>query len=358
MRAGSFGTHAIAWSQTESDGIEAAPPETLALGSTWSWHGEAVALASANPAQARGSLRDLAQIERAARRLDRLYPAKLRSRPAPGDLAEDDSAYGLRRGFSVTDGLHLYPVSLLGDGEAEPHIAVFPARLPPAGCELWVTDVSGLARIEPSLSPRGIICFTVGTWLRTETGPCRVEDLLPGQRLLTRDNGPQEVIWIGSSRVSGARLHSDPSYRPIRISARALGEDQPEAEILVSPRHRILLRGRAAQILFNADEVLASARDLVNDFTIRRVMPRAKLVYYHVLLPRHEVVWANGLACESFHPADMDLSTLAEPQRDALFRDLPALAQPAQSYGAMARRSLTPAEAALYLHDHQRRLRL
>lgn len=357
MTAGSTGTYAVAWDQTESDGVIGAAPETIFLGSTFLWSGPALRL-DRGPFRPERSAEDAELAGRAAQRLDLIAPRKWRGRRPEPPLCEDETAFGLRRGFTVTDGLRSYPISLVGDGQLSPYLAVFPQRLPPEDTELWVTDVEGLARIEPWPLQRGVICFTAGTWLRTTQGEMRVEDLRPGHMLLTRDNGPQEVVWIGHSQITGARLQLDPSCRPIRIAARALGPDLPDAELLVSARHRLLLRGRAAQILFNSDEVLAAAGDLVNDLTIRPVTPKQKLTYYHVLLPRHEIVWANGLPCESFHPQDMDLSILPSDQRDALFRQMPGLKRSPTLYGDSARRLLTPAEAALYRHDSPRRLRL
>ena len=42
MKTGSLGTFVISWSQTEVDGLKAAPLDVLAVGTTWRWSGAAV----------------------------------------------------------------------------------------------------------------------------------------------------------------------------------------------------------------------------------------------------------------------------------------------------------------------------
>ncbi|MCP4818938.1 MAG: Hint domain-containing protein, partial [Shimia sp.] len=152
-------------------------------------------------------------------------------------------------------------------------------------------------------SRSGVICFTPGTVIATPQGPRKIEDLREGDCVQTRDNGAQPVQWIGSRRMTGARLFAMPKLRPIRIRAGALGIDRPDQELVVSPDHRMLVRGAAAQALFNSDEVLVAARDLVNGSTVAVDHALREVTYVHLLLPGHEILWANGVESESFHPA-------------------------------------------------------
>jgi hypothetical protein len=155
------------------------------------------------------------------------------------------------------------------------------------------------------------------------------------------------VVWAGRTYITGARLHVIPELRPVRLRASALDAGIPDAELLVSPRHRVMLRGRAAMALFNSDEVLVAAGDLVNDRTITVAHGLRGLTYYHILLARHQVVWANGVPTETFHPAEAALDRLEGEQRRELFGLMPGLARDPDLYGPPARRMLTPAEAAI-----------
>ena len=65
--------------------------------------------------------------------------------------------------------------------------------------------------------------------------------------------------------MSGARLFAMPEQRPIRLRRGALGVDRPEDDLIVSPEHRVLVKGRAARDLWGEDEVLVRAADLVGD---------------------------------------------------------------------------------------------
>ena len=89
-----------------------------------------------------------------------------------------------------------------------------------------------------------VTCFARGTRIETPRGAVAVEDLRPGDLVLTRDRGAQPLRWVGSSRVDGGTLASTPRLRPIRIRAGALGRHAPAQDLLVSPQHRILVRRR------------------------------------------------------------------------------------------------------------------
>ena len=195
-----------------------------------------------------------------------------------------------------------------------------------------------------------MICFTPGTWIETPDGPRLIEELREGDCVSTKDNGPQEVQWVGSRRMSGARLFAMPRLRPVRFSAGALGVERPDLELLVSPEHRMLIDGPVARDLFNTDEVLVAAKDLINGTTITVDLNVTQVTYVHLLLPRHEVLRANGIETESFHPANTALSTLDDLDRLRLLQRLPDLEFDPHTYGTYARRNLNTSEAAILRH--------
>ena len=77
-------------------------------------------------------------------------------------------------------------------------------------------------------------CFVAGTLIRTPSGEVPVERLQPGDLVLTHDNGPQVLRWIGQRRVAAEGKHA-----PIRIAAHSFGVHRT---LMVSPQHRILIR--------------------------------------------------------------------------------------------------------------------
>ncbi len=78
-----------------------------------------------------------------------------------------------------------------------------------------------------------VACFTQGTLIETPQGPRAIEDIAPGDLVLTLDNGPQPVRWAGQRRVDGRG-----AFAPIRFEAGAIDND---TALLVSPQHRMLL---------------------------------------------------------------------------------------------------------------------
>jgi len=91
-------------------------------------------------------------------------------------------------------------------------------------------------------------CFVAGTEVDTPFGPRKVDDLKPGDFVLTRDAGPQAIRWIGATTVTPEGV--DDGLRPVRIRAGALGPGIPDRDLEVSPLHRILIRAPQVPLLF------------------------------------------------------------------------------------------------------------
>ncbi len=352
MRTGSLGTFVVAWSQTEIDGLRSGPVSSIQSGAIWRWTGDAVRvdgpddiLPLTTPThhdelQARASIAVRRLVGRA------LPPLKAQNGEAFADPLFSNS-------FVITDGTASWTATIVEFPELARPLLMFIGRLPPADKELWVAreprSEGHLNRITDA--PTGVICFTPGTLLRTPNGECRVEDLAEGDKIDTKDGGAQEIVWVGRRRMSGARLYAMPELRPVRIRAGALGGRDPREDLVVSPRHKVLLKGSFAQALFNETEVLVAAEDLVNDRTIARDYSLKSVEYVHLLLPRHHVVWANGVETESFHPASTNLETVEPRQRARLSQIVPGIEADPFSYGRTARRELSRSEAAILKHE-------
>lgn len=352
MKTGFRGTFVISWTQTEVDGLRAAPIETLESGAVWSWSGDPVRVDGPAELLQLGGAEGEANIrKRAARMVRRLVGAAVEPGRRPDEIEIDDPL--LDSAFVVTNGAQSFTVSVIDvPGSAHP-LLMFLDEMPPAHADLWVVHHSLRAGRTLSASPDqgGVICFTPGTMIQTPDGLRAVETLGEGDRVSTKDNGAQEVMWSGARRMTGARLYAMPRLRPIRIRPGAFGLNHPHESLIVSPEHRMLIQGAAARALFNTPEVLISARELVNGDTVAVDYTRREVTYVHLMLPSHQILWANGVETESFHPANTELSTLSEHDRTRLLHMMPTLERDPHSYGAYARRNLTPSEAAILLHD-------
>ncbi|SEB39096.1 Hint domain-containing protein [Rhodobacter sp. 24-YEA-8] len=367
MATGSRATFVISWAQTEADGDQPALPALMTAGVSWRWSGEAMRVDAPRDILLLENALGMADIrQRASRMIGRLtgmpsVPGPVRALRAALHGAEASDAPSLAgQCFVVTDGVRCWTATVVqGQGDLSPAdpagwLLAFAGAMPPKDRDLWL--VRSRVSLETSRARGGVICFTGGTRILTPSGQVAVETLRPGDLVITRDNGAQEVIWTGQRHMSGARLHAMPHLRPIRICDGALGdggfgEGRPDGDLLVSPSHRILMQGRVAQALFNCDEVLVRAHDLVDDHRIRADLALREVTYHHILLGRHEVVFANGLGADSFHPGEAEPAGLDRNDYRSLCALLPGVAEDPMSYGGFARRGLTPAEAALFFHE-------
>lgn len=346
------GTFVISWSQTEIDGLVDAPLSALTVGAVWSWRGETVRVDGPS-----GVLRlaatevDMTRRRCAAKMVRRLISAAQSDTTRLDDIVVSDAPSD--DCFVVTNGFNSFTVTVIDAGQGVPPLLMFLDEVPPQNTELWVVHqaIQDHKRAAQGTELGGVICFTPGTRIETPEGPRLVEELREGDFVQTKDNGAQEIQWIGCRRMSGARLFAMPHLRPVRIRPGALGPDRPDAELLVSPEHRMLLQGPVAQVLFNTPEVLIAARDLVNDRSILVDLAVREVTYFHILLPRHQIVWANGVESESFHPASAALSALSDVDRERLLKLNPVYEFQPHTYGDFARRSLTASETAILLHE-------
>ncbi len=183
------------------------------------------------------------------------------------------------------------------------------------------------------------VCFTSGTQIATVSGDRRIEDLVAGDLVLTMDRGYQPIRWIVSSKVPATG-----DLAPILIRKGALGNDR---DLRVSPQHRMLLQGWQAEMLFGEEEVLATAKSLVNDHSILRD-EGGEVEYFHMLFDTHEIIYAAGAPSESFHPGEQGWKALDQATRDEILTLFPELADGRfEDYGASARTSLKHSEGQL-----------
>ena len=191
-----------------------------------------------------------------------------------------------------------------------------------------------------------IPCFTPGTMIACETGERRVEDLRPGDRVMTRDHGVQELRWVGRKLLGPAELAAEPKLQPVLIREGALGAGLPARDMRVSRQHRMLVSGPRAELLFGAEEVLVQAEHLTHLPGVCHAADRS-VTYVHLLFDRHEVVLSDGTWSESFQPGDRTLAGMDGAAREELFALFPALASGGR-YPA-ARPTLKKFEAKLLL---------
>lgn len=189
----------------------------------------------------------------------------------------------------------------------------------------------------------GPVCFAAGTKILTPHGEVFIEVLQKGDEVVTLDDGPMPILWISSTRLSWP-LASNKS-KPIKISAGALGRNVPLRDLVVSPQHKVLLSDGCISDRFSDTRILAPAKGLLSLRGVRTMKGKTDVVYYHILVAKHSVLFSDGVPSESFYPGLCALRMMKKSQRKEVLALFPAVEKdPENGYGPKARRCLSRAE--------------
>jgi hypothetical protein len=164
------------------------------------------------------------------------------------------------------------------------------------------------------------LCLRAGTRVLTDTGSIRVEQLRPGMRLQTMDDGFQPLIAVLTQQKPGLG-----SAAPFRVAPGVLGNAR---EIWMSPQHRVLMRRKGS-------EVLVPVKALSDQPGIgRKSLPWIE--YVHLVTEKHQILFAEGAAVESLLPGPLARRVVPRSLRNLVSKGTPA-ARPVLSVGDWAR---------------------
>jgi hypothetical protein len=165
-----------------------------------------------------------------------------------------------------------------------------------------------------------------GTLIATDEGEMPIDWLRPGDKILTRDNGYQQLLWLGQHIVPRRSPHE---LRPLRLESGQFGQDQPAQPLVITPGCPVLLAGAELELWFGESEMFARASDLIDE------PPRApgRQAVYTLLFDVPEVVLAGGLWTGTVHADSTYLSLLPTGMRAIVAPYLLGLhLQPARAY--------------------------
>lgn len=271
---------------------------------------------------------------------------------------KDDVAEVLTSTTGHLSGWGGYDTLILPDpepGDAAPVVTITHER--PYSGSSGVTSKSGYVDFADGnrltfSSIEEIICFATGTLIDTDRGQIPVETLAPGDRVVTRDHGYQPLIWTGRRDLNAAEVAACPGIAPIRIARGALGGGLPLRDLMVSPRHRMLVSALGADLMFGEREVLICAEDLLGLPGITRA-DTGGVGYVHVMCDAHQILRAEGAWSESFQPSDTVLGALDAATRAELLRLFPGLTtDPGRQAFAARHPVLNTAEARTLIAAH------
>ncbi len=135
------------------------------------------------------------------------------------------------------------------------------------------------------------VSFTRGTHITMASGQqTPIEDLSVGDKVLTRDDGPQQIRWIGHTTYRAVG-----EFAPVVIKADALHNMN---DLVVSPDHRLFVYQRQDRLGAGRSEVLVKVRHLINGDTVYQ-QDGGFVDYFQLLFDNHQIIYAEGIAAES-----------------------------------------------------------
>ena len=162
--------------------------------------------------------------------------------------------------------------------------------------------------------------FSGQTKIKTFSGETPVSELKAGDLVLTRDNGFQPIRWVGRF-ARGQRKE-----KMLCLKANALAPEVPSSDLTLSPHQRLLSSNGVLRMLFDDQEGLVRARELMQLEAC--VSEEVVAGCWHILLQRHEVILANDVWTESFQPDRKFIGAAGVRVKRQLERLCPKLATP------------------------------
>ncbi len=163
--------------------------------------------------------------------------------------------------------------------------------------------------------------FAQGTVFQAKHGYIAVEDLQPGDWLMTASGTIEQVTWIGSATFSpqdpGDKMHL------IRVMPDSFGISRPESFVSLGTAARVLQTPYELKSSTGSEPMLTPIRRFMDGVNVIDVMPPTPIRLFHVGLRRHSALIAGGLEVESYHPGENPVANLSNTLRSVFLSLFP-----------------------------------
>ncbi len=141
--------------------------------------------------------------------------------------------------------------------------------------------------------------FAPDILIETESGPVAAKDITTSHRVMTLKHGFRPVLWAGRDLCHYTNTEGD---APIRLGAEFATVSHTGRNLMFAPGQHLLLRNGQNDLLFNSNEVLVQASDLVQFCGITEARQRYAVNWVQLLFDRVEIIKADGIWTESMVP--------------------------------------------------------
>jgi len=160
---------------------------------------------------------------------------------------------------------------------------------------LQICHVAAIAGF--GLAPTDMPALAAGAILSTTDGPCPVERLRPGARLISVTGDVLPLRWLERRpRLCLGR------QAPVRLRAFYFGL---EHEICVTPETRVMRAGAAVEYLFSEERVLVRAGDMIASRGAHRDRRQPVQVFHHLMCDDHACAAIDGCGVQTALLADV-----------------------------------------------------
>lgn len=179
-------------------------------------------------------------------------------------------------------------------------------------------DIAETRHIAPALPlfEDAFCAFSRGTMIETDMGPIAIEDLLPGDMVMTLSGQSLPVLWKGSTNIVPGRV--DPTGRTFklaRIMADSFGMQRPLSYIMAGPSARILKTPGRLRALAGGKSILTPVKEFIDGNSVIETAPPTAVQLFHICLPKHAIIKVAGLEFETYHPGVNAVRTMSHAMR-------------------------------------------
>ncbi len=170
--------------------------------------------------------------------------------------------------------------------------------------------------------------FSRGTTVETDNGPIAIEDLLPGDQIVTLDGTSQPLLWKGcTTLVPGKPGPQGRNLHLTRIMADSFGMQRPMSYVIAGPSARLLNTPDHLRAVTGGVQILTPVQEFLDGMNVIETAPPTPVELFHICLPKHAVIRVGGLEFETYHPGLNAARAISHAMRSVFLNLFPHIDQ-------------------------------